>query len=420
MPLPTTANTPVQARPGFDRFSWQSFIALNWPAGTKRGTPLDPDDPHALMRPGAADSTVWSTYKEAYELFSQGSERPSSWESAEVPVNPCPAADGATRFMAMPTTGGTLLGEVNEAFSFPLIDQQNNYAWSEVRFNKAQYEFIRGEDGDENQDTWLYLVPNLFQAQQAAGDKGLQMPASSAPSTEGALMIKATWRILPKGADTSRYYTVRAQLYDELDPDKPDCTTATMGLVGMHIVQKLENFPQWIWSSFEQVDNIELGPGAPDGLTPSFFDGKPMSKQAREQGFSNRPKDKVPPLLPATKRSPVQVARVNPIPTTPAGASTVDMNRIYQELLDGTVWSHYQLVITQWPTEGSQFVLPSQGGIYPQDAGAAFPAKGCTNVVMETYLQNDDLSGGFGNNCMECHYRAAKSDFSMVLQNRAH
>jgi hypothetical protein len=112
---------------------------------------------------------------------------------------------------------------------------------------------------------------------------------------------------------------------------------------------------------------------------------------------------------------------VNDIPSTPAGASTQDINRIYQGYLRNTVWANYQLVITQWPSEPGQLVLPDSGGVYPRDAGAAFPVWGAVNTSMETYFQTrGDAAAAGGNSCMSCHYQAGKRDFSWGLARRPH
>src|SRR5262245_41741304 len=74
-PIPSGL-TPEQARPYFDIFSWQSFLALNWPAvAGKRGVAIGPNDPNAFkaaFRPnptGNYPTVVWGTWKQAYELF---------------------------------------------------------------------------------------------------------------------------------------------------------------------------------------------------------------------------------------------------------------------------------------------------------------------------------------------------------------
>jgi hypothetical protein len=395
--------TPENARPWFDQFSWQSFIALNWPVDpNRRGEPLSPDDPSVFKNLPAGSITVWGSYKEAFELFGQGDRQPTPWDSYEIPIPPCDQPPGRTKLLVMVNKGGTLLDGVDQAFSFPLIDQFRNYAWTEVRFDRAYYDFVR--------DGQLYLARNL------AARQPISMPASRPPTTLGAIMIKATWRQMTDQDDKSRYYTVNALLYS---PDTKSCVPQLMGLVGFHIVQKLDQFPEWIWSSFEQVDNVQKGPGAGPTTPISFNNGTPNPPTTG--GWVNRPAKKSPPLLPPAQRTPAQVTRFNPIPVTPAGFSTSDLNRIYQAFLGDTVWRNYQLVTTQWPTNPKSFTTQENGGIYPQDCGQPFPVDGCTNVTLETFLQSKgDAAGAGGNSCMSCHYKAGKSDFSWVLQRRSH
>ncbi len=409
MPLKVNAPDlpPEQARPAFDRFSWQSFIALNWPADpARRGEPLRPDDPEIFRHPPAGSTTVWGSYKEAFELFNQGNEEPTPWSSYRIPVPPCDDLHEGVKVLVMASKGGTLLDNIDEAFSFPLIDQFRHYARTEIRFDRAQYDFIR--------DGKLYLARNL------AARQPVSMPMSRPPNTLGAIMLKATWREMTATDDPGRYYTVRAMV---IDPARPGagrtCSPRLVGLVGLHIVHKVAPFSEWIWSSFEQVDNVERGPGATPTTPISFNNGTNNPPTVR--GFANRPGAKVPPLLPEDQRTPAQVTRLNPIPDTPAGASTRDLNRAYQALLKGTVWEHYQLVITQWPTNPGRLATVEAGGIYPQDCGQPFPVAGCTNVALETFLQSQvDAVGAGGNSCMSCHYTAGKSDFSWVLHRRAH
>jgi hypothetical protein len=138
-------------------------------------------------------------------------------------------------------------------------------------------------------------------------------------------------------------------------------------------------------------------------------------------GWANRPdlKREVPP----DKRVKAQVTRLNPIPTTPAGASTVDINKFYRGLLAKTVWSNYQLVITQWPADPvpqNQFKPKENQGVYPVDAGSPFPVNNAVNTAMETFFQSQsDAAGAGGNSCMQCHYGAGDADFSWSLVLRS-
>jgi len=100
--LPVAVNVPsnlttVQARPYFDDFSWRSFIALNWPAvPNQRGVPKNPNDPNVFLKAGKTYQTVWSTYREAYELYRIDNTPPAGFASSAVTDTVCgPAAVGA-------------------------------------------------------------------------------------------------------------------------------------------------------------------------------------------------------------------------------------------------------------------------------------------------------------------------------------
>lgn len=417
--IPTGIESPAEMQPYFDVFSWQSFIALNWPVDstwptdpTRRGDPQAPNAPATLQSAAQGTITVWGSYKEAFELFSQNGARPSAWDSNDDPAGICEDVGIGQKKMVMINKGGTILDEIDEAFSFPLIDQNKNYAWAEVRYNQWQYDFIRGDSSDPT--TELYKRVNLTNAQDASSNGAIQMPASSGTNM-GSMMLKATWRQMTDVDELDRYYVIDAYLYNT---ETKECDQQSMGLVGLHIAQKLVDAPQWIWSSFEQVDNIERGPGASPTTPISFNNG--TDSPATVNGFANRPTQKAPPLQPISERVPVQVTRANPIFTTPAEHSTTALNQSYQAALAGTVWANYQLVITQWPTDGSAFKIQDNGGIYPKDSGDPFPTDGAVNAVMETFFQTQEVAiGAGGNSCISCHYGAAESDYSWVLQNRA-
>jgi hypothetical protein len=309
--------------------------------------------------------------------------------------------------------------QTKQAFSFPLIDQRANYVHFDIRYGQAEYNFIRGQDND--QTSWLYLLKNLAPKENA--QVGLQMPMTTAsPNVLGSIMVKAAWRTKTDKDDSSRYYAINAQIYD---PQARTCTPATVLLVGLHIAHKVSPFTEWVWSTFEQVDNVppdsDISPPPPP----------PPNGYSFNNGTNNPPTvggyDHKPAAPPMPSPAPVQVTRVNAIPNTPPGASTRDFNAYYQQLLKGTVWQYYQLVVTQWPfnpglpADGGSFMLMQNGGIYPQNAGNAFPVYGAVNSTMETYFQTqNDAAGAGGNSCMSCHYRAGQSDFSWGLNRRAH
>lgn len=414
--LPDGNLTPEQARPYFDYFSWESFIALNWPAAAgARGTPDQPNNANVFLKAPSGAPVVWGSYKDSFDLFGQkGDQRPPAWDAPN--TSPCPNAQSAEKTLAFITKGDTPLMQTAQAFSFPLVDQRGNYVYYDIRYDQAQYNFIRGQDGDPT--SWLYLVKNLAPKENVP--KGLQMPMSTTTPSPvlGSIMVKASWRIKTDKDDPSRFYTVNAQVYN---PQTKACTQMPVLLVGLHVAHKVSPFTEWVWSTFEQVDNVPPDPDITPKPAPppggySFNNGTETPKTSG--GF-----DYKPPLQPVPSPSPVQVTRVNPIPATPQGASTRDVNAYFQQLLKGTVWQYYQLVITQWPSNPGldAFVLMENGGVYPRDSGAAFPVNGAVNTTQETYFQTpNDAAGAGGNSCMSCHYRAGQSDYSWGLNRRAH
>lgn len=411
VPLPDQINSPLQVRPNFDWFSWSEFIALNWPASEQgRGNPLNPNDPSALKNAKAGTPTVWQTYKANWELFDQKDQRPTPFDSWDAPVPDQCATKPGQRSLVM-TSKTTVLNDDLEAFSYPLVDAKQNYVMYEVRYGRAAYDFMRGPDSDPKK--WLYLAKNLTPPTQQS------MPSStSSPNVPGAIMTKAAWRLMaevPKD-QWNRYYVTEAQVYD---PATRQCSAQTVGLVGLHIAQKVQTMPEWVWSTFEHVDVLTTS--TQQGLLAPCAAGDTNCSQV--QGFANRPTS-TKLIADKSKRVPVNAARINPIPTTPTGAGTDAVNAAFRQALAGTVWANYQLIVTQWPFNPGTFKAPDNGGTYPCWSGDPFPTAQAVNLTMETYFQNaqDTLftATSGGNGCMGCHYGAALYDYSWGLKRRPH
>lgn len=402
---------PVLTRPFFDTFSWQSFIALSWPADLlNRGVPIEPNSPDKFRqtnRSGGDNSpVVWETYREGFELFPRNNTVPPEWNSANPVQTPAGEVSGA-RVLAMATKGG-IVGQQNEAFSGPLIDQNRNYARFEVRINQIEYDQVRNNRWYDKATIDAAIADTV--ADQIS--KGIS-PQQGIEFDTNAMEVKAAWRELTDQDDHTRYYVREALIAGE---DGYNYTIAAMGLVGLHIMQKTATFPQWIWSTFEHIDNVS-------GSHPSFNNGTndPPSLIVDNQpaGYNYEPNGVQLPFPVRESREPVQVTRAVPIPTTPnnpPGYSTQELNEKYRALLKGTVWENYQLIVTQWPLNPS-LPSPYNPQFDPENyqdnfAGDPFPQR-AANVTMETYFQTTS-------SCMECHYHAAAYgvDYSWILFDR--
>jgi hypothetical protein len=355
----------------FDDFSWRSFIALNWPAVVgQRGVADTARGPGGLRVP-----RVWETWKADYELFqNRESPPPSEWNSFEA-TTPC---EGVTDNQRKILAAFSKIGGFNQAgFGAdlgPLIARNRTYVRYEVRLNQPEFQTIF--------DHQYYLASKL--------------PTQTAPAdfADGSIEIKAAWRELKADEPAtvqSRYYTFRALV---LDPRTKRCDEKEMLLVGFHIVTKTPSRPQWIWSTFEHVDNLPEPDGSPGGQTWSFNDGNPAHQELA-------PLERGPITtgnLPEPDPDPNQVVRVRPIAN-----STKDTNAAYRAALVGTVWEHYQLVMTQWPTADLTTPAPSKDGV-PFPANEA--STNLANTTLETYMQSTS--------CMRCHHAANRRGFDFV------
>jgi hypothetical protein len=360
----------------FDDFSWRSFIALVWPARSgQRGTP---DTALTVNSPG---SRVFETYKSSWEIFHRDGSAPVAWNTYEASqFNACnqPVQFGdlvIASFSKFADIGqadfGTLVG--------PLVAQNMTYTRYLTSFNQNEFDQIEI-------NKW-YIRSNLGTA-----DKPLEFKGS-------AIDVKSAWIDMTNIAHPERYYTRMAWV---MDPATGQCLQKTIGLVGIHIVQKTPSRPQWIWTSFEQVDNIsQTGGQAPFAFTDGTGTQMP----------SNNPIAFPPPESPPLK---FNVQRLKPI-----HPSTQQTNAAYRQALaqQNSVWQFYQLVMTQWPLQLNppQPIPVSQQG----SPNFTFPGTGATtafsNVTMETFDQERIRTG-----CMNCHnLTKAETDFLWVLNTHA-
>jgi hypothetical protein len=282
----------------------------------------------------------------------------------------------------------------------PLVAQNHTYTRYEARINEPEYSALAHPGWSLGQN--------------------LPDPAHPAQLPVGSIAIKAAWRPLT-AADTpgirARYYVVdNANVVDvakTLAAGHVVCSKSDVALVGMHIVIRTKDRPQGLWSTFEHVDNVPpAGAGEarePDarqaGAPYSYFDA---SKPSLGLWPTFGKPDTLPVSLdhpPKIDPTPMQVVRRHPI-----HASTMAMNRAYWALpgIKGTVWEHYMLVASQWPSLPLPTGPLNDGGYFPgqpltADAprenyqSADAPKENLVNTTIETYFQDAPSS------CMSCH-----------------
>jgi hypothetical protein len=395
-----TVTLPALQR-DFDIFSWNSFIAVVWPPG-----PGGTGDPS--QKPGEGPTgdnpTVFETYKDVSTVFLPGGKAPV-WDAPPVIPPACLQAfkPGMKVLSQIGKTPGLLDETVQPFDTGPLVDQNQVYTRFEIVVNRSMFDYI--------------LANTLYsQAGQKAFAGPVKFPCGTGNQV-GAVMIKAAWKVLGEGDDPSRFHKSQALVYTPKTTNPPveeSCVAQTVGLVGLHIGHKVNSAPQWVWSTFEQVDNVPTAADVKSGTLKAhynYFD--PACKTCAVNEAPPRP------WVPNLKTTPAsQVVRVDTIPDF-AHVSADEQNKTALGLLRGvnekSVWQYYALISTQWPTD------PGPGNC---NASATDPLGNpapqfLANTTLETYIQGQ--TPNVSSSCIECHGNAAMttgaaSDFTYILQ----
>ncbi len=374
----------------FYAFSWQIFKFLVWPASTQRGIP------DATKKITDAGPSTFESLKADWEIFRQNAERPADWTAFPGSADPCSnhpnIEPGALVLATFNEFGEITEGELGPNSPHVLVAQNRTYVRYQAAFNRTVFDTILGNR--------LYNTSTVAGVGEAPD--GVRVPAATEqPAT--ALTVKSAWIELPgpNPIDPSRFY-VRQKAWVQ-NPDNHECRMADVGLVGLHIVYKSPTRPQWLWSTFEHVDNVPEPLPEPN-RSYTFNDG---SGAAMKDGPDAAFRIPLPagPAGPGDPPTPYQVQRLQPITTEAA-----DLNHVQQEKLKGlgSVWQNYKLVMAQWPVIG---MAPDHdaNAVIPNPSCAGPNASATANTTMETFFQaQPDCS--FKLTCMGCHDRTRRTD----------
>ncbi|MBB4636988.1 hypothetical protein [Longimicrobium terrae] len=376
----------------FDAFSWQSFVALNWPADGS-GNPLP-----GTFADNPAAPRVWEGWTDAAVLF---------WgDGAAGPCLPQLRAGGGRKLLLQMAKNGQVVNPhatFDEAVGGPLLDRNLNFALFEKKVSPDEAGYIR--------DSSLVTV-----AGQQAIDT-INFPAGSYASgmtggSVGAMEVKAAWRILQpqSGDDTTRYYHREAVIHvpaENSPTGTPFCINATVGLVGIHIIHKTGRFPAWVWSTFEHVDNApeclgEKNCTADPKVRYSFYNPAcdttcKLNTQLRGNQFlqdSSFIWNKTAPYGSRYAwggRFGSQLGR-----TQALYVPTDSMNTYWRGQMGNSVWRNYRLIGSQW-----QAIVPG----FPKSDTSSAPAI-LGNTTLESYIPDNS-------SCIGCHSFATTADDSV-------
>jgi uncharacterized protein YrzB (UPF0473 family) len=394
---------------GFDYYSWLTFIALNSPA-----------DGRSIDQAGSDTRTKWESRDNFMHLLDvmikdpvPGKNEPT-WGNRVIPQECVSKYKDTIKDL----NGMMVIEMIEETFNEPfktgaLIDQQGNYALFDILMNKQMFDFIK-----QNK---LYSKAE----QQANSGLKIDFPSGFKPDkgkTEGgdpgAIMVKVSWKVIESEKEKGKFHTVDALVlmprHENGEP--PPCLRKTLGLVGFHVGHKTVNRRQWVWTSFEHVDNVpeeaEISSGK---LKPSYNFYKKCEGGACPAHNQTPPFPWEPTYANGLKfndpsfRS--QITRIVPLTD-----ETRDMNSRFQSILGKTVWKNYMLLSTQWPSDFNcaRRGNPDEKVIPPNQQPTDFskqPDMNCAatptflaNSTLETYSQGTVPLAS--SSCMACHGNA--------------
>jgi len=430
---------------GFDVYSWRTFLALNAPADGK--TTINHSQPEMPTRWEDMDN-----FKQLLDVMLPPKMQPPKWPTDKAGME-------AERERLMPDECKALHKEMpermvvkmieesfNEPFKTgPLIDQQGHYAIFDILMNRQMFKYIS--------DHQLYSKAEQMSAAKfgLAVDFPVGQNSKDATPTQkaviadlGAFMLKVSWKILvPEEIQAKNFHMVKALvLMPPGDPKvKRPCLPETLGLIGFHAVHKTASRPQWIWTSFEHEKNVpdknEVAARTFNGPYNFFSinckDGCPAANATPP-----RPWDPDPALQLAFRKDNSFKSQI--VRETPLTDAAKHMNEIFHDIVKGTVWAHYILLSTQWPSAFACTSLHAQNldTPLPKTDFAKQPDMTCSpaptffaNSTLETYSQGEIPLAS--SSCIACHGNAVsfqkgvsnpkpgevrlnQSDFTFILE----
>lgn len=396
------------------KFAWNEFFALNWQASwssdNNRGTPNKNWD---FANSGAApELSVWETYIHRLELRPADSMRTKDLSSGKPYYTFGKSVNTSTNNVTLDNYWVNL-DEDNEIGSCYLFAYDTFEVLYMAKSNLVEYNYIKDNFPTDNDLMKAikkgkgvdYLKNATLQNGTCNSDTAknvICLPCGS-DTQEGAIEIKTAWRLLDerKGDDLSRFLIKEAVYYTKATEDaEPVANTAQFGLIGMHIIHKTQNYPAFVFASWEQVD-VRAAQMQTIGLDTPTVDGK--------------------------KDPNVDPHKLEPVIDRAIPATLQTVNQEAKELITSqnpaSVWQYYQLIGVQGQplnyedrAQDDNYFMANY--VIESDSLLTF-FHGSFGDPFNTSIQNVVYNGASYNmgGCQGCHGQAqvGGTDFSFLL-----
>ena len=414
----------------FNDYSWKAFVAINWPRDK---------DNNPTVKFTDKGTATWLKWKEAFQVYRADGKKPAPWgvprTASGLGLHPDVLGDSDARAYLSnrtPTSGKNIADEVDQAFAGQLYDQNGNVVVYEVLMNEAEFNYIIDNEL-YNINGQLAFSKNTPNANFPKGDYDANVV--------GATEIKFAWKIMAEDDIMERYFINEGYIVDETTGE---LEKKTLGMIGMHISQKTPTGKQWVWSTFEHIDNLDQNVIIRDGkrkiihptltdpeceicpVNLDLFTGKATYETNKHGNYWKMQKDTSQWFANSDYRK-TQAKRIVDIPVRVKNINN-KMQAYFKSV--NSVWQYYQLIDTQYPrnqdapptshTEDG-YVIP--GSVNNKPGGDPNLAL-LTNITMETFFQKGNQNAAnlmednprtkffiYGSeSCMGCHSSAGIYD----------
>lgn len=291
------------------RFAWDQFIALNWPALTIDGERDVADTTLPFGDPDYTGPLVWHTFRHKVEIL-PGNGDPAGYDTNDVDfgystlppvytygedvgddgiVPACSGQDPVASPALINLDETTQIG-LNFMFAGVAptnIDPDVNSFPQAVRFlaqgNKTYYKYLVDPDALETDGDPLYTHPSPcpsdssdpdydhtyceakrnFTAVSGGNGTPSVIPGIFVDFPAGTILVKGAFRELTDAeAASGRFYKTTVRYYEDISGTTDHCYwEREWGLIGLHIIHKTPTSPNFVFSTFEQVDNLLTADG---------------------------------------------------------------------------------------------------------------------------------------------------------------
>lgn len=436
LPGDVNANLPASHVQGtFDRYSWDTFLALNAPSVGAR-----------VSRFGD-NVTQWSRWSSTDDLIqcqldSGNCECPNgNCETSGARYYPeeCRSIPNFERYRVLGEVAKVddlFLEAENKGLSNdPVIDSRGRFLRYEIMVSPATYDFVIENEYYDDE-----VLEGLTQSITFPCGELSYRGGNPADPRSGAIVLKNAWMELGN-RNPRRYHTEVLLVYTPSyrnSTGTATCERKKMALVGMHAARKTVKQPNWTWSTFEHRLNAPDCAGLPpagtgSGTTPNTacpanvrqdYNFYPKTCSARSRNadacqacnvvpVSNAPGCDNPDVEgdvswcldqpPAAQQGMSRLCRQVPVARNHPTAAF--LNGICGGFIGPfSVWSNYQLISTQWYNIASsqcQTLDAADRTLIEPQVNIASPSSSTRpylgNTSMESYSRSD---------CMGCHANA--------------